>query len=151
MSAGYSGTPLVRKLGLKPGMRVRLLGGPATYWDLLGGPPASLEVTLLTSEDDDAAASDAYADATPADFSHLFATTEAGLAERFAAAREGMAEDGMVWASWPKKSSGVASEIGRADVMAAGKAVGLVDVKVCAVDATWSGLKFVIPVADRLG
>ncbi|MFW6201157.1 MAG: DUF3052 domain-containing protein, partial [Gemmatimonadota bacterium] len=82
---------------------------------------------------------------------HLFATTEAGLEERFAAARGRMVEDGMVWASWPKKSSGVESEIGRAEVMKAGKAVGLVDVKVCAVDATWSGLKFVIPVADRRG
>lgn len=55
----------------------------------------------------------------------------------------------MVWVSWPKKSSGVASEIGRSEVMVAGKGVGLVDVKVCAVDATWSDLKFVIPVADR--
>lgn len=55
----------------------------------------------------------------------------------------------MVWASWPKKSSGVESEISRPEVMAAGKEVGLVDVKVCAVDETWSGLKFVIPVAER--
>lgn len=55
----------------------------------------------------------------------------------------------MVWASWPKKSSGLASEIGRAEVMKEGKAAGLVDIKVAAVDETWSGLKFVIPVADR--
>lgn len=89
--SGYSGTPLVRKLGIRAGMRVQLL----------------------------------------------------------AAARAGMAEDEMVWVSWPKKDSGVASELGRAEVMAAGKAAGLVDVKVCAVDETWSGLKFVIPVADR--
>jgi len=58
-------------------------------------------------------------------------------------------KEGMVWASWPKKSSGVQSEVSRSEVMAAGKALDLVDVKVCAVDATWSGLKFVIPVDQR--
>lgn len=140
MSSGYSGTPLVRKLGLEPGMRIRLYEAPDGYWELLGGSPASLEVTLLSDGDE-----------KRADYSHLFATAEAALEEFFAAARERMAKDGMVWASWPKKSSGVASEIGRAEVMAAGRAVGLVDVKVCAVDATWSGLKFVIPVAERPG
>ncbi|MFW6202244.1 MAG: hypothetical protein ACOC8B_06685, partial [Gemmatimonadota bacterium] len=72
MSARYSGTPLVRKLGLKPGMRVRLLEAPDGYWDLLGGPPAALEVTLLPSDADAAAAADAAADGAPADFTHLF-------------------------------------------------------------------------------
>ncbi len=135
---GYSGTPLVRKLGLKPGMRVRLHDPPEGYWTLLGAPPADLEITLLSTGDEE-----------PADFSHLFATSKEPLTDAFAAARAHMAEDGMVWASWPKKSSGVESQVGRAEVMAAGKAVGLVDVKVCAVDETWSGLKFVIPVAQR--
>lgn len=135
--AGYSGTPLVRKLGLKDGMRVRLLGAPEGYWELLGGGPEELGVT-----------SDGDGDRS-VDFTHLFASDREALETGFRAARETMAEDGTVWASWPKKSSGVESEIGKADVMAAGKAVGLVDVKVCAVDATWSGLKFVIPVADR--
>lgn len=136
-TAGYSGTPLVRKLGLKPGMAVRLSGAPDGYWELLGGGPEALEVTTLAASDE------------PADFSHLFASTRVALEERFRAAREGMAVDGMVWASWPKKASAMESEISRAEVMAAGKAVGLVDVKVCAVDETWSGLKFVIPVEDR--
>lgn len=135
--AGYSGTPLVDKLGLKEGMTVRLLGAPDGYWDLLGGRPPDLGVAT------------AGASGEAVDFTHLFAVDARMLEDRFRNARDGMAEDGSVWASWPKKSSGVASEIGKSEVMAAGKAVGLVDVKVCAVDATWSGLKFVIPVANR--
>lgn len=135
--AGYSGTPLVRKLGLKEGMAVRLLGAPDDYWELLGGAPSDLGVTSAREGED------------AIDFTHLFAAGQEALEDGFRSAREAMAEDGMVWASWPKKSSGVETEIGKSDVMAAGKAVGLVDVKVCAVDATWSGLKFVIPVADR--
>lgn len=137
-AAGSSGTPLVKKLGLKPGMRVRLFEAPDGYWTLLGDRPSGLGVEELGADDDG-----------DADFSHLFASTVDGLRERFAAARSGMTVDGMVWASWPKKSSGVESEIGRAEVMREGKEAGLVDVKVCAVDRTWSGLKFVIPVAVR--
>lgn len=137
-SAGYSRTPLVRKLGLKAGMRVRLLDAPERYWELMGHQPGSLGLDLLHEEDD-----------READFTHLFATDREPLREAFARARAGMREDGMVWASWPKRSSGVPSEIGRSEVMIAGKAAGLVDIKVCAVDDTWSALKFVIPLADR--
>ncbi len=137
-SAGYSGTPLARKLGLKPGMSVRLLGAPVGYWGLFGPEVEAMELAQLPPE------------ATgEADFTHLFAKRRDILSERFARARAGMTDDGMVWASWPKKSSGVESEVGRAEVMEAGKAADLVDVKVCAVDETWSGLKFVVPVAER--
>lgn len=135
--AGYSGTPLVRKLGLKEGMTVRLQGAPDGYWDLLGGAASDLGVAPAGEGDG------------PVDFTHLFASDRGTLDAHLRSARDEMAEDGMVWASWPKKSSGVESEIGKSEVMAAGKAVGLVDVKVCAVDATWSGLKFVIPVDER--
>lgn len=137
-SVGYSGTPLARKLGLKPGMTVRLLHPPDDYWELFGPGVEDMGLVRLDADDGPGAA-----------FTHLFARRRDALRERFAAARAGMAEDGMVWASWPKKASGVESEVGRAEVMAEGKAVGLVDVKVCAVDGTWSGLKFVIPVAER--
>lgn len=140
MTAGYSGTPLARKLGLKPGMSVRLLAAPEAYWDLFGPGVEELELVRLDVDG---------GDETKAAFTHLFARRLETLQERFARARAGMAEAGMVWASWPKKSSGAESEVGRAEVMAAGKAEGLVDVKVCAVDETWSGLKFVIPVAER--
>lgn len=136
--SGYSGTPLVEKLGVKPGMGVRLLGAPDGYWELLGGTPEALGVEPVPA-----------GAAHKAAFTHLFAADPKALQARLAQARAGMAEDGMVWVSWPKKASEVPSTIGRAEVMAAGKAAGLVDVKVCAVDQTWSGLKFVIRVADR--
>lgn len=155
MPAGYSGTPLVRKLGVKGGMAVRLLDAPDGYWSLLGGTPEALGVTVMAPgagapvDDDGVPEATGAAPDSPADFTHLFATDLAALESHFAAARRGMATDGMVWASWPKKSSGVASEVGRAEVMRVGKASGLVDIKVAAVDETWSGLKFVIPVAER--
>lgn len=138
--AGYSGTPLPKKLGLKPGMTVRLLDPPGHYWSLIGGVPEALQLRELDPGEGE-----------PADFTHLFATDGESLESRFALARNSMAEDGMVRASWPKKSSRVQSSIGRSEVMAAGKDAGLVDVKVCAVDETWSGLKFVIPLAERGG
>lgn len=136
--AGYSGTPLARKLGLKRGMTVRLLGAPVRYWDLFGPEVGDLDLVSLEPEDE-----------ASASFTHLFATTLQVLRDDFDRARAGMTQDGMVWASWPKKSSGVETEVGRSAVMREGKAAGLVDVKVCAVDETWSGLKFVIPVAER--
>ena len=136
--AGYSGTPLGRKLGLKPGMRVRLLSPPDHYWSLFGAEvdPDALELLPPRSR-------------SAADFTHLFATRLDELQKGLVRARERMTKDGLVWVSWPKKASSVDSEIGRAEVMAEGKVVGLVDVKVCAVDQDWSGLKFVIPVKDR--
>lgn len=137
-TAGYSGTPLVKKLGLKEGMRVRLLNAPEHYWTLLGEKPAPMGVDQLAERGDQ-----------KADFTHLFVTDLRTLEEAFARARAGMREEGLVWASWPKRSSGVQSRIGRSEVLAAGKKAGLVDIKVCAVDDTWSGLKFVIPVRDR--
>lgn len=137
-SAGYSGTPLVQKLGLKRGMRVRLLDPPEHYWKLLGVSPAAIRVELL-----------AEASTEVADFTHLFALDPEALENAFTTARAGMDTQGMVWASWPKRSSGVETKVGRSEVMAVGKTRGLVDVKVCAVDEIWSGLKFVIPVASR--
>lgn len=136
--AGTSATPLVDKLGIDAGMTVRLVDPPDDYWDLLGGGPEELGVTTLAPDG-----------GARADFTHLFAADAATLESGLRSARSSMAPNGMVWVSWPKKSSGVASEIARGEVMAAGKSVGLVDVKVCAVDETWSGLKFVIPVDQR--
>ena len=134
-SAGYSGTPLVRKLGIRAGDRIALWDPPEGYWDLLGGVPEGTR------------------EAAPGDheieFSHVFATTVEGLVAGLEAARERMAVDGMVWLSWPKKASGVETELDGNAVRRLGLESGLVDVKVCAVDETWSGLKFVIRVADR--
>lgn len=135
---GSAAKPLARKLGLKGGMTVRLINPPDGYWRIVGNEPDALELHVLDAADDEAAA-----------FTHLFATGMQDLEDGFAAARTGMAVDGMVWASWPKRASGVASDVARAEVMAAGKAAGLVDVKVAAIDDTWSGLKFVIPLDGR--
>lgn len=135
MPAGYSGTPLVRKLGLKPGMTCAVLDPPPGYDDLLADPPEGLTWT------------DGAADGL--DFVHLFARESDGLRERMAVLRGRIARDGMIWVSWPKKRPGVPTAIDENRVRAEGLAAGLVDVKVCAVDDTWSGLKFVIRKADR--
>ena len=137
-TAAYSDTPLAKKLGLKEGLRVRLSGAPEGYWELFGFDAAPSSLFVLDPSDGGSL-----------DFQHLFVTQQAALESGLAEARRWMAKDGAVWVSWPKQASGVGSEVGRAEVMAAGKAAGLVDVKVCAVDETWSGLKMVIPVADR--
>lgn len=84
------------------------------------------------------------------DMVHLFATEAAGLAGKLRSARKAIAPNGMVWVSWPKKSSGVATDLSDAVVRETALTVGLVDIKVCAVDDTWSGLKFVIPKAQRI-
>ncbi|MDH3732821.1 MAG: DUF3052 domain-containing protein [Gemmatimonadota bacterium] len=134
-SAGYSGTPLVKKLGIKPGSRIELWNEPDDYWELLGDLPSE--------------ARRADADEVGVEFSHVFATTASELRAGLDAARSRMARGGMVWLSWPKKSSGVETELDGNVVRQLGLETGLVDIKVCAVDDTWSGLKFVIRVADR--
>jgi len=132
--AGYSGTPLIKKLGIKPGHRMWLSGAPDHYGALLGVLPEGAGPA---------------GDAEEVDFAHVFATTHTDLAAGLAVARKRIASNGMVWASWPKKASGIATELDGNAVRAAGLAAGMVDVKVCAVDETWSGHKFVIRVADR--
>lgn len=136
MTAGYSGTPLHRKLGLKPGMTVAIVDPPAQYWELLTGRPDDLTVV-------DPATSGL-------DFAHVFVTARAGLTDRLRALRGTIAMNGMVWVSWPKKSSGVPTDVTESVVREGGLEAGLVDVKICAVDEVWSGLKFVIRKADRL-
>ena len=83
------------------------------------------------------------------DMVHLFVTEAAGLAGKLKAFRKTIAPDGMIWVSWPKRASGVATDLSDVVVRDTALPLGLVDVKVCAVDETWSGLKFVIPVAQR--
>ena len=134
MSAGYSGTPLAKKLGLKDGLQAFADGAPDDYASLLG---------------DAAAVQWKSRAAGTLDFIHLFVTKTRRLEQRLPVLKSKLSKTGMLWISWPKKSSGVATEVGEADVRAAGLACGLVDIKICAVDATWSGLKFVYRKADR--
>jgi hypothetical protein len=128
--AGYSGTPLVQKLGYKSGIRVYLDGAPDDYHDLLGTVPD--DVAFL----DKATA--------PLDLVHLFTASKAELAKKLARYRKLVAEAGMVWVSWPKKAAKVPTDITEDVIREVALPLGLVDVKVCAVDATWSGLKLVV-------
>lgn len=134
-SAGYSGTPLVRKLGIKKDFRLAVWNRPDGYLDLLGELPEGVR--------------EAGPDDREIEFSHVFATDRKTLLAGLSAAKRTMAQDGMVWLSWPKKASGVPTELDGNEVRRLGLESGLVDIKVCAVDETWSGLKFVIRVVDR--
>ena len=132
MTAGYSGTPLAAKLGIKDRTRVLLLGAPDLP-DLAPPPGASVHRRR---------ASGAY------DVIVLFAANARSL-ERFAALIPSVDAAGALWACWPKRSSGVATDLDEAAVRAHGLGAGLVDVKIAAIDSTWSGLKFVRRRADR--
>jgi hypothetical protein len=133
--AGYSGTPLVKKLGIKPGQRIALLSGPAQYRQMLGSLPDQVSCAQELSG--------------KLDFIQLFVTSRAELKSRFGSARRCLALDGSLWISWPKKASRTATDLNENVVREIGLSQGLVDVKVCAVDETWSGLKFVFRVKDR--
>jgi hypothetical protein len=135
MIAGYSGKPLIEKLGLKEGFRARVISAPDQYWALLGPLPPS--VTLV---DDD----------TPdLDFIHSFATRRDDLDAAFPALQSQLAQRGMLWISWPKAAAKMETDLSENIVREIGLQSGLVDVKVCAIDAQWSGLKFVRRLKDR--
>lgn len=133
--AGYSGTPLPKKLGIKPGFRVALSGLPADVRSELKDALAECSV-----------AKDGKG---PLDFAIIFVRSSAELQKEFAALAQKLAPAGMLWVSWPKKSSGVATDLDENGVREIGLKAGLVDIKVCAVSEIWSGLKFVIRVKDR--
>ena len=133
--AGYSSTPLPKKLGIKEGSRIAFVNAPQGFQDYLGPLPEDVQiVTRLTK---------------PLDLVLLFVTTERVLARAFAKLAEKLASNGMIWIAWPKKSSGVATDLVFERVQRIGLDAGLVDVKICAIDDTWSGLKFVIRLRDR--
>ena len=131
--AGYSGTPLPKKLGIKDGLRVALVNVPDEVCKELQPALAGCKAVQ----------------AKPLDFVLLTVKSEADLRKRFPAWTSRLAPAGMIWVSWPKKSSGVPSDLDENLVRKIGLADGLVDVKVCAVNETWSGLKFVIRLKDR--
>jgi hypothetical protein len=132
---GYSGTPLPKKLGIKDGFRVCFVAAPPEVRAELKAPLATCEIVA-----------DAKA---PLDFAMLFTKSKAELAKEFKRITKSLAPAGMLWVSWPKKSSGVATDLDENIVRDIGLAAGLVDVKVCAVTDIWSGLKFVRRVKDR--
>src|ERR1700751_4536782 len=135
--AGYSGTPLPKKLGIKEKFRVAFLELPVEV-------KSELQSALSTCS----VAKDGRG---PLDFAMLFVKRQADLKKHFPVLAKQLIPTGMLWVSWPKKASGVATDLDENEVRRIGLAAGLVDVKVCAVSDVWSGLKFVIRVKDRKG
>jgi hypothetical protein len=135
--AGYSGKAVVQKLGIKPGFRIFASGLRGAYSDLVGALPADVTVVSRPTAK------------MPLDMVHVFATEAASLAEQLMSCRKAIAPDGMIWVSWPKKASGMVTDLSDVVVRDTALPLGLVDIKVCAVDEVWSGLKFVIPKEQR--
>ena len=133
--AGYSGTPLAKKLGIKDNFRIALINAPRNFSKTLGSLPPTVQVSnRLTSE---------------LDLILFFVDRERTLAKEFANLATKLTTNGMIWIAWPKKSSGVATDLTFGPVQRIGLDSGLVDVKICAVDEIWSGLKFVYRLKDR--
>ena len=127
---GYSKTPLVKKLGIKAGYTLYIKHSPVDYLRLLGDLPAGLAIKSRLSKG--------------VDFVHYFTRSQKELAEFLPKAQAMIKSNGMIWISWPKKASKVASDVTEDVIREICLPMGLVDVKVCAIDDTWSGLKLVI-------
>ena len=135
--SGYSGTPLAKKLGIGTGCRLCLRDAPANYAGLVAPLPAGVRVAKRIG--------------AGTDLIHVFATRRAQLERALGACLAAMRADAVLWVSWPKKSSGTPSELTEDAVRELSLPLGLVDVKVCAVDETWSGLKLVVRKDARAG
>jgi hypothetical protein len=133
--AGYSGTPLPKKLGIKEGSRIALVNAPKDFESELGELPDNVEFIKRPAKS--------------LDIILFFVLTERALARDFAKLAARLTANGMIWIAWPKKSSGVTTDLSEQRVRQIGLDTGLVDVKVCAIDDTWSGLKFVYRLKDR--
>jgi hypothetical protein len=134
-TTGYSGTALAKKLGFKEGLKVRIVNQPNHYFDLFEDLPEGIDFRNEKK--------------TKKDFIHYFTTQTKGLGKDIVSLKNEIVSSGMIWISWPKKSSGVVTDINEDIIRQLALTNGLVDVKVCAVDEVWSGLKLVIPVKDR--
>jgi hypothetical protein len=128
--AGYSGTPLAKKLGIKPPLTLVAVNPPAEYRSWLGDLPEDVEIVDKPGRRMEAA--------------HLFVTRRAEMAKSLASYRERLDQDGFVWVSWPKKASKVPTDITEDVIREVALPMGFVDIKVCAVSDVWSGLKLVI-------
>jgi hypothetical protein len=134
-TAGYSGTPLPRKLGIRDGSRLLLVDAPADFGATLGELPPGVDAVA--------------AGASEVDVVVLFALDLESLRTQFASLAAAMQPAGGLWVAWPKRSSGVSTDLTENVVRELGLEAGLVDNKVCAIDATWSGLRFVWRLRDR--
>jgi hypothetical protein len=133
--AGYSGTPLPRKLGIRPESRLAAIGAPDGFDNTLGELPPGVSVRRSARG--------------PLDVIVAFFTGRAELERRLPALIKALDQAGGLWIAWPKRASGLATDLGEGAVRELGLAAGLVDNKVCAIDSTWSGLRFVYRLRDR--
>jgi hypothetical protein len=133
--AGYSGTPLAKKIGIKEGSRIALVNAPKDFQSELTGLPANVEFVKQTAKS--------------LDIIIFFVLTGRALVKDFAKLAARLTTNGMIWIAWPKKSSGVSTDLSFGPVQRIGLDAGLVDVKICAINDTWSGLKFVYRLKDR--
>jgi len=133
--AGYSGTPLAKKLGIVEGTLVCAVGAPRNYLELLAPLPAGAVVSSRQS--------------AKTDVVHLFGTRKAELAKALRSAAEKLRPDAAIWISWPKRASKLSTDVTEDTVRELALPLGLVDVKVCAVDETWSGLRLVVRKENR--
>lgn len=133
--AGYSATPLAKKLGIKEGSRVALVNAPKDFSSQLDDLPDDVKFLKPASKS--------------LDLILFFVLTERILAREFSKLAARLTTNGMIWIAWPKKSAGVATDLSFDRVQRIGLDAGLVDVKICAIDETWSGLKFVYRLKDR--
>jgi hypothetical protein len=135
--AGYSGSSLVQKLGVKPGSRLTLVGAPEGFEETLGELPDRVSISRRLRKSSDVIVA--------------FNTRRPALKRHLPALRAALAYDGGLWLAWPKRASGIDTDLGEGIVREHGLAHGLVDNKICAIDQTWSGLRFVYRLADRPG
>ncbi|SHK05972.1 DUF3052 family protein [Pseudozobellia thermophila] len=133
--SGYSGTPLAKKLGIKNGFKVWVINEPKDYFALFSDLPNDIERTMDSK--------------VKKDFIHYFTKSASELNNDIQQLKQEIEQNGMIWISWPKKSAKVETDLDGNIVREIGLNNGLVDIKVCAVNEIWSGLKFVIPVKDR--
>lgn len=134
-SAGYSGTPLAKKLGIKQGAHIKLVNAPGNYFDLFTDFPTDVQFAADCIQKND--------------LIHFFTKQADEYFKLLPFLKDEIKSNGIIWVSWPKKSSKVVTDITEDVIRNYGIKTGLVDIKVCAVDEIWSGLKFVIPLKHR--
>ena len=133
--AGYSGTPLPQKLGIKPGLTVVPINAPANYRRLLGQIPDSVTFSERLK--------------SGSSFVHLFTSRRSEMQKKMSILRDKISDNGAIWVSWPKKSSGISTDVTEDVIREIALPLGFVDIKVCAVDDIWSGLKLMIRRENR--
>lgn len=134
-TAGYSGTPLAKKLGIKPNFKLKLYFEPDYYFQLFEDLPSDLEIM--------------EGQGSNIDFIHVFVKEKSLLLDKIQEIKGSLKKNGQVWISWPKGASKIPTDLNREIIREIGLSAGLVDVKVAAVDEIWSGLKFVYRLKDR--